>query len=99
MLAEVLLVLPIHLTFFGVFWKFSLIIKMVEQLDRFLEVVDTPQEATENSRKRDFLQGLVESGEGSKISDKTPWTRERLEKASVKVMGKTYTFEDLQKLI
>ena len=87
---EVLLVLPLYAIFFAMFWKFSRIIKAVEQLDRLLDVVDTPQEATEQSRKRDFLYHLVESGEGFKIPGKTPWTRERLKKASDKVIDKLY---------
>ena len=60
------------------------------EFENFLDVVDTPQEAMEQSKKREFLQHLVESGEVSKIPGKTPWTRERLQKASDKVIDKLY---------
>ena len=90
MLLEVLLVLPIYVIFFAMFWKFSHIIKAMDELDRLLDVVDTPQEAIEQGKKREVLQHLVESGEGSKIPGKTPWTRERLQKASDKVINRLY---------
>ena len=90
MLIEVLLIFPIYLIFFIIFLKFSHIIKTMTEFENFLDVVDTPQEAVEQSKKREFLQHLVECGEGSKIPGKTPWTMQRLQKASDKVVNRLY---------
>jgi len=88
MLVEILLVFPIYVVFFVIFWKFSHIIKAMDELENIFDVVDTPQEAMDQSKRREFLHNLIESGQ--KIPGKTPWTRERLQKASDKVIDKLY---------
>ena len=70
MLLEILLVLPIYAVFFMFFWRFPSIIKAMEQLNDFLDEVDTPKEAVDMSNKREFLRNIVDSGQASKISGK-----------------------------
>ena len=90
MLLEILLMLPIYAVFFVIYVRFSHIIKAMNELENFLDQVDTPKEAVDMSRKREFLRNLVESGQASKIPGKTPWTVKRLNEASDKVNNKLY---------
>ena len=43
----------------------------MDEFDKLLDVVDTPKEAMEHNKKREFLYNLVESGERFKNPGKT----------------------------
>ena len=60
------------------------------ELENIFDVVDTPQEATDQINKREFLVNLIYNGEGYKIPGKTPWTIKRLQKASDKKIDSLY---------
>ena len=59
---------------------------MISELENFLDEVDTPKD---QHNKRKFLKQLVENGEA--LPGKTPWTLDRLDKASDKVIDKLYS--------
>ena len=88
MLLEILLVLPLYGIIFAFFLKFLRIIKMISDFENFLDEVDTPKEARDQSKKREFLRSLVESGQP--LPGKTPWTVKRLDEASDKVIDRLY---------
>ena len=88
MILELLLILPIYIGIFAVLYRFRNIIKMISD-DEIFDVVDTPQEAVAQHSKREFLMEKLRSGEQISNS-KTPWTEERLQKASDKVVEKLY---------
>ena len=56
---------------------------MISELENFLDEVDTPKD-----QQRKFLKQLVENGEA--LPGKTPWTLDRLDKASDKVIDRLY---------
>lgn len=62
---------------------------MTEFAEIFSDVVDTPKEAVDQHKKREFLIEKLENGE-SISNSKTPWTEERLRKASDKTIEKLY---------
>ena len=88
MILELLLILPIYIGIFAVLYRFRNIIKMISD-DEIFDVVDTPQEAVAQHSKRESLMEKLRSGEQISNS-KTPWTEERLQKASDKVVEKLY---------
>ena len=68
---------------------------MVEKLDGVLDEllcdkVDTPAEAVDQSNKRQYLKNLINQGKSDLFPGKTPWTIERLDKASDNVINKLY---------
>jgi hypothetical protein len=96
MILEVLLILPLYLGIFLIIFRFRPIIKAMADFNEFLDCVDTPKEAMDQSRKREHLRGLIERGEAQKLGGKTPWTIDRLDKASDKVIDKLYAALDKQ---
>ena len=72
------------------FKRFRSIIKKMSDIEKFLDEVDTPKEAVDQSLKRDELKGLINSGHAGKLSGKTPWTCSRIDKATDKVVDKLY---------
>ena len=88
MLLEILLILPLYVALFLICWRYSHIINMADALENFLDQVDTPKEAQDQSKKREFLRALIESGQP--LPGKTPWTVKRLDEASDKTIDKLY---------
>ena len=90
---ELLLVLPLYLGILVIYFRFQSIIKaMTEEATYILsELISDTENPTAQSdiSKRDFLLEKIKNGES--ISNlKTPWTVERLEKASDKVVDKLF---------
>ena len=92
MITEVLLVLPLYLILFFIWWRFRLLIKIMADVGVILNVdevfgdnVDTPKKGTEKHKKREELKNVVDK---SKLGHK--WTHERVDKASDEVINKTY---------
>ena len=80
---EVLLILPLYLKLFFVWWGFWRVIKATADVknilnddDFFGDIVDTPMEGIEQHRKRECL--------------KRKWTQEKVDKASDETINKTY---------
>ena len=88
MLLEILLILPLYGIIFALFLKFLPLIKMSNEFENFLDQVDTPKEAVDQSKKREFLRSLIESGQP--LLGKTPWTVKRLDEASDKTIDRLY---------
>ena len=86
MIFELLLILPIYAGIFGIFFRFRRIIKVMTEID---EIFSTLSSEDDEVSKRDFLLEKIKNGETISNS-KTPWTVERLEKASDKVVDKLY---------
>ena len=68
MITEVLLVLPLYLILFFIWWQFQPLIKAmtgVEDIfnDDFLgDIVDTPNEGIEQNKKQECLKGAIDKG-------------------------------------
>ena len=77
-----LLILPLYIGIFIVFYRFKRVIKMISDIESLMSD-EIPVD------KRDFLIERVKNGEFISNS-KTPWTVERLEKASDKVVDKLF---------
>ena len=73
---------------FVLFFRFRYIIKMMSEIEKLFSTMSSEDSADEVS-KQDFLVEKVKNGE-SISNSKTPWTVERLEKASDKVVEKLY---------
>ena len=86
MIFELLLILPIYIGIFVIFYRFRRTIKVMTEINEIFS--DMFSEDDEVS-KRDFLVEKIKNGETISNS-KTPWTVERLEKASDKVVDKLY---------
>ena len=89
---ELLLVLPLYLGIFVIYFRFQSIIKaMTEANDILSDLISEAENPAAQSaiNKRDFLLEKIKNGE-SISNSKTPWTVERLEKASDKVVDKLF---------
>ena len=86
MIFEVLLIFPLYAGIFGIFFRFRRVIKAMTEID---EIFSTLSSEDDEVSKRDFLLEKIKNGETISNS-KTPWTVERLEKASDKVVDKLY---------
>ena len=84
MILEVLLIFPLYAGIFVLFFRFRRIIKAMTEIDEIFSAL-----SSEDDDKRDFLVEKIKNGETISNS-KTPWTVERLEKASDKVVDKLY---------
>ena len=84
MIFEVLLILTLYIGIFVIFYGFIHVIKTMSEIEMFSEIIESSE-----INKREFLMDKVKSGEQISNS-KTPWTEERLEKASDKVIEKLY---------
>ena len=63
MITEVLLVLPLYLILFFIWWRFRHVIKAMADIENILnnndffgDIVDTPKEGTEHHKKRECLE-------------------------------------------
>ena len=97
MTAELLLVLPLHLTLFFIWWRFQHLIKIMADVENILnDVVDTPKEATEQHKKQEELKGVIDKGKAHLLGHK--WTHKRVDKASDEIINKTYAEYKQRKL-
>ena len=91
MITEVLLTLPLYLILFFIWWQFRHLIKIMADAgdilndELFDDVVDTPREGIEQHKKREELKNAVDKGKLHK------WTHRGVDKASDKIINKTYT--------
>ena len=92
MIFEVLLVLPLYVVIFGIFWSFRYIIKMMTEIDEIILANCSLEEETtqKDTSKRGFFISVIEQGKADKLSGKTPWSMKRLEKATDQVIEKLY---------
>ena len=93
MMIEAIFVLPIYIAIFVIYFRFKPLIKRMAEANDILS--DLLSDTSEMNRvadcasKREFLLEKLKNGEQISNS-KTPWTVERLEKASDKVIEKLY---------
>ena len=83
----ILLILPLYVGIFCIFFRFRYLIKAMTDIENIM--CDLMSDDSEEINKRGFLIGKVENGE-SISNTKTPWTKERLKKASDKVIERLY---------
>ena len=81
-----LLISPLYIGFFVIFYRFRNIIKIMPNIESLMSDLMSDETPVD---KRDFLIERVKNGE-SISNSKTPWTEERLQKASDKVIDKLY---------
>ena len=92
MITEVLLVLPLYLILFFIWWQFRHLIKILAVVgdilsnDEFFgDVVDTPKKALSSIKKRKELNGLIDRG---KLGHK--WTHKRVDKENDGTINKKH---------
>ena len=86
MILEVLLIFPLYAGIFILFFRFLFVIKAMTEIDEIFSAMSSEDDEVS---KRDFLVEKIKNGE-SISNSRTPWTIERLEKASDKVVDKLY---------
>ena len=92
---EVLLILPLYLILFLIWWRFRHLIKAMTDVENILndddffgDTVDTPKEGIEQHRKRECLKSVISKGKAYLLGSK--WTQENVDKASDETINKTY---------
>ena len=92
MITEVLFILPLYLILFFIRWQFRHLTKIMDDVgdilndDEFFgDVVDTPKEGTEQRKKGECLESVIDKGKLGYNS-----THERVDKASDETINKTY---------
>ena len=91
---EVLLILPLYLILFFIWWRFKPLIKAMTDVgdifnDNFFgDTVDTPKESIEQHKKRECLKSAMDKGKSHLLGSK--WTYERVDKASDETIHKKY---------
>ena len=87
-----LLVLPLYLILFFIWWRFQRLVKIMASVgdilndnDFLADIVNTPKEGIEQHKKREELKGIIDK---DKLG--TKWTQKRVDKASDKIINKTY---------
>ena len=95
MITEVLLILPLYLILFFIWYRFRHLIKIMADVgdilnddDFFSDVVDTPKEGIEQHKKRECLKSVIDKGKAHLLGHK--WTHGRVDKASDEIINKTY---------
>ena len=95
MITEVLLILPLYLLWFFIWWQFRHVIKAMADVENILnydeffgDIVDTPKEDIDQHRKRECLKSVTGSGKAYLLGHK--WTQEKVNKASDETINKTY---------
>ena len=90
-----LLVLPLYLILFFIWWRFRPVIKAIGDVgniliddDFFGDIVDTPKEGTEQHKKQECLKSVIGRGRAHLLGSK--WTQEKVDKASDKIINKTH---------
>ena len=91
MITEVLLILPLYLILFFIWWRFRHLIKAMTDVedifdnDFFGDIVDTPKEGIEQHKKREYLKSVIDKG---KLGHK--WTHGRVDKSSDETINEIY---------
>ena len=69
MITEVLLVLPLYLILFSIWWRFQPVINAMASVENILndgnffgDIVDTPKESIEQRKKRKCLKSAIDKG-------------------------------------
>ena len=95
MVTEVLLLLPLYLILFLIWWRFRHLIKIMADVENILndddffgDIVDTPKEGIEQHRKRECLKSVISKDKAYLLGSK--WTQEKVGKASDETINKTY---------
>ena len=95
MITEVLLLLPLYLILFLIWWRFRHLIKIMADVENILndddffgDIVDTPKEGIEQHRKRECLKSVISKDKAYLLGSK--WTQEKVGKASDETINKTY---------
>ena len=95
MITEALLVLPLYLILFFICWRLSPVIKAMIDFENILkddeffgDTVDTPKEGTEQHKKWECLKSVIGRGRAHLLGGK--WTQEKVDKAGVEIINKTY---------
>ena len=95
MFIEVLLLLPLYLILFFIWWRFRHLIKIMANVgdiqndnEFFGDVVDTPKEGIQQHKKREELQSVMDKGTAHLLVHKQ--THGRVDKASDKTINKMY---------
>ena len=96
MITEVLLILPLYLILFLIWWRFRYLMKIMADFggdilndnEFFGDVVDTPKEGIEQHKKRECLKSVIDKGKAHLLGHK--WTHGRVDKASDEIINKTY---------
>ena len=88
-----LLVLPLYLILFFIWWQVQPLIKAMTDVGDifddgfFVDIVDTPKEGTEQHEKVERLKSVMNKGKGHLLGK---WTHERVDKASDETINKKY---------
>ena len=92
---EVLLILPLYLKLFLIWWQFQHVIKAMADVENILndddffgDTVDTLKEGIGLHRKRECLKSVIGRGKEYLLGGK--WTKEKEEKASDETINKTH---------
>ena len=90
-----LLILPLYLILFLIWWQFRRLIKIMTDVENMLNdhdffghVIDTPREGIEQHRKRECLKGVISKGKTYLLGHK--WTPEKVYRASNETVNETY---------
>ena len=77
MITEVLLISPLHLILFLVWWRFRHVMKIMANVEDILndnkffgDVVDTPKEGIEHRKKQEELKISIDKGKGHLLGHK-----------------------------
>jgi len=91
MLLAVLLVLPLYIMIFGLFYRFRRLIKAMTEIDEFLAPLpDHDEQESEEASEREFLVDIINQGKADKLPSKTSWTVNRIRKTTEKVVENLY---------
>ena len=89
MITKVILILPLYLILFFIWYRFRHLIKITADVENILnDVVDTPKEDLEQQKKREELKSVIDKGKVHLLGHK--WTHGRVDKASDETINKTY---------
>ena len=94
-MTEVLLILPLYLILFFIWWRFRHLIKIMADVgdilndnELFGDVVDTPKESIEQHKKPEELRSVIGKGKANLLGPK--WTHGRVDNASDEIINKMY---------
>ena len=95
MITEGLLILPLYLILFFIWWRFRRLIKLMASVGDILndneffgDVGDTPKECIEQHKQRGELKSVIDKVKAHLLGRN--WTHGRADKASDEVINKTY---------
>ena len=90
-----LLILPLYLILFLIWWRFRHVINIMADVDNILnddesfgDTVDTQKEGIGQHRKGECLKSVISKGKAYLLGSK--WTHEKVNKASDETINKTY---------